>query len=473
MVADGSQVKMSIPFNAHIDSRGVLLAWKGARGVAHAQLDRPESLAAASHYLGTGEGPDVAPAIVRAGAEVSVAFVDSHGVSLATPSETRLLFDGGTSVSACLLGGSVVVATCDGQGVRAHIDGTLVELSARPDAHALQVAACGSNLLALFLVAGGLAVVRYNANTQERKEVTHPLREDARELDLCTTSTRVAVAVGYEGDHVDLAVLNVDGAARERVHPALRGGETLIHPRVSWVKTGFVVSAWEPSTKRARLVRDGREQSPFDDVESPFELVAFGDLLYCVELLEDPEEGAAMRLHVRGPELNTRRSPVSVEPEVRKVRELERSGREFMRVLAAKQVAHGYRGGASGAVDVDAMTGELYAQSEPVTYSVSAEGATQVHVEVHIGELGEEESTSMWRLASWVRQRWSPAVKAQARADLEWAAEVTGKKVLSLDRTPKMLRVKLEMENYPDPDVFMEWLRELARARAAPGTEGD
>lgn len=464
---------MITPFNAHIDSRGVLLAWKGARGVAHAHLERAESLAGTSHYLGTGEGPDVAPSIVRAGAEVSVAFVDSHGVSLATRGKATLLFDGGTNVSACLLGGDVVVATCDGQGVRAHINGAVVELSARPDAHALRVAACGSNLLALFLVAGGLAVVRYNASTQERKEVTHPLREDARELDLCTTSTRVAVAVGYESDHVDLAVLNVDGAARERVHPALRGGDILTHPRVSWVKTGFVVSAWEPSTKRARVVRDGREQSPFDDVESPFELVAFGDLLYCVELLEDPQEGAAMRLHVRGPELNTRRSPVSVEPPVRKLRELERSGRDFMRVLAAKQVAHGYRGGAAGAVDVDAMTGELYGQSEPVTYSVNAEGPRQVHLVVHIGELGEEESTSMWRLASWVRHRWSPAVRAQAKADLEWAAAITGEKVLSLDRTPKMLRVKLEMENYPDPDAFMEWLRELARAAVAPAADAD
>ncbi|MFK8000843.1 MAG: hypothetical protein AB8H86_14695 [Polyangiales bacterium] len=460
---------MIIPFNAHIDSRGVLVAWKGARGVAHSYLERAESLAGASHYLGTGEGPDVAPAIVRDGAEVAVAFVDSHGVSLARPSETTLLFDGGTNVSACLLGDRVVVATCDSQGVRASIDGEIIELSGRPDARALRVAACGSNLLALFLVAGGLAVVRYDASTKERKEVTHPLREEARELDLCTTSTRVAVAVGYESDHVDLAVLNLDGVARERVHPSLRGGDRLTHPRVSWVKTGFVVSSWEPSTKRARIAREGREQEPFYDVESPFELVAFGDLLYCVEVLEDKVEGAALRLHVRGPELNTRRSPVSIEPEVRKVRELQRSGREFMRVLAAKQVAHGYRGGATGTVDVDAMTGELYGQSEAVTYSVSAKGPQQVHVEVHIGELGEEESTSMWRLATWVRQRWSPAVRAKAKADLEWAAEVTGEQVLSLDRTPKMLRVKLEMGDYPEPDVFMEWLRELARAQTPSG----
>lgn len=460
---------MIIPFNAHIDSHGVLLAWKGARGVAYTHLERAESLSGTSHYLGTGEGPEVAPSVVRLGADIAVAYVDSHGVSLDTTSGKTLLFDGGTNVSACRWGDEVVVATYDGHGVRAHIDGSVIELSGRPDAHALEIVACGPNILALFLVAGGLAVVRYNPRTQERKEVTHPLREEARELDLCTTSTRVAVVVGYESDHVDLAVLNVDGAARERVHPALRGGDTLTHPRVSWVKTGFVVSAWEPSTKRARIVRDGREQDPFHDVESPFELVAFGDQLYCVEVIEDPEEGAAMRLHVRGPELNTRRSPVSIEPNVRKVRELERSGREFMRVLAAKQVAHGYRGGAAGAVNVDAMTGELYGQSEPVTYSVLAKGPMQVHVDVHIGELGEEESASMWRLATWVRHRWSPGVRAQAAADLTWAAEVTGKEVLSVDRTPKMLRVKLEMDNYPDPDAFMEWLRELGRGHPPLG----
>jgi hypothetical protein len=460
---------VTIPFSARIDSHGVLLAWKGARGAAYAHLKRPESLSATSLYLGTGEGPDIAPAVVRMGADFAVAYVDSQGVSLATLNEASLIFDGGTNVDACRLGSEVVVATFDGHGVRAHVGGRVVELTARPDARALKIVACGSNLLAFFLVAGGLAVVRYKPNTEELKEVIHPLREDARELDLENTANRVAVAVGYESDHVDLAVFNVDGAARERVHPALRGAESLTNPRVCWVKTGFVVSAWESSTKRGRIVRDGQEQDPFQDVESPFEIVAFGDRLYCAEVSESAVEGAALRLHVRGPELNTRRSPVPIEPSVRKLRELQRRGREFMRVLAAKQVAHGYRGSAAGAVDVDAMTGELHGQSEPVTYSIVAKGPLEVHVEVNIGELGEDESTSLWRLATWVRHRWSPSLREQASVDLAWVVAVTGEEVLFVDRSPKMLRVKLEMDTYPDPDVFMEWLRELGRGSSSSG----
>ena len=460
---------MTLPFNARLDSYGILIAWRGARGVAHARLERPESLSATSHYLGTGEGPDVAPAVVRIGSDSAVAYVDSRGVSLAMKGEESLLFDGGTNVAACRFGSEVVVATSDSRGVRAHIDGDVVELSTRPDARALQLASCGSNILALFLVAGGLSVVRYDPSARRCKEVTHPLREDAQEIDVATTSTRVAVAVGYGSDHVDLAVFNVDGAAQQRVHTTLRGGDTLTHPRVLWVKTGFVVSAWERATHRARVIRDGKELDPFQDVETPFELAAFGDTLYCVEVLNDAVEGAALRLHVRGPELNTRRTPVSIEPGVRRLRELERSGREFMRVLAAKQVAHGYRGGAAGAVDVDAMSGELYAQTEVVTYNVKVVGPTQVRVEVNIGELGEGESTSLWRLATWVRHRWSPAARAQANEDLAWATEVTGHEVLSVDRSPGMLRVKLEMETYPDPDTFMTWLRELGRGRAPSG----
>lgn len=430
-------------------------------------MDSPLSLSANSGYLGTGEGPEVAPAVVRVGNGFAVAYVDSRGVSLATPSNAALIFDGATQVAACRLAEQVVVATFDGDGVRARIGEKTVTLSQRPDAHALRVAACGTNLLALFLVADGLVVVRYDPRTDGLKEVTHRLREEPRELDLASTASRVAVAVGYGSDHVDLAVLNVDGVAGVRVHPVLRGGEILTHPRVSWVRTGFVVSAWEPSTMQARMARDGQELDPFVEVESPFEIQAFGDTLYCVEVLQSVGE-AALRLHVRGPELNTRRTPVPIEPAARKVRQRQRRGRDFMRVLAAKQVAHGYRGSVAGAVDVDAMSGELYGQAQPITYSIVTK--ERVHLTVNIGELGEEESTSMWRLATWVRHRWSPSSRARAAADLAWATAVTNQEVLAVDRSPGMLRVQLNMDTYPDPDAFMEWLRELGRG---PSPEGD
>lgn len=295
------------------------------------------------------------------------------------------------------------------------------------------------------------------------REVRYPLRAPVTALHAATTGRRSAVAMGYDDETVELAVLDAEGNMRERPHVAMREpGAALTTPRIFWSGRGFGLTAVDHGRDRV-LVRpsgEGVGTLPLEvrDVEGPY-VAHFGAgelLLASIEADGDDAALVLRRCERDGGGAQTHRLAVAPPDTALRGRALaaRRHGEEARAHLAAAL----YRDGVTPTARLDGTAGfrALGAEVE-VELRVHADASSGFVLEVRAREEGTEEPEaprSLARLAQWVRTTFSSQARAEVAEDRAFVeARVLGwegARVRSVTRVHGTFLVALAVEALPD-----------------------
>lgn len=475
---------------------GLGVAWNGTYGPALAYLDDDRSLVVdRCRYLGVeaAEGAPV-PRLSWHEGELRAAFLQQDGpwvtdaeapngapialVEPDAPSIARAL-DWATGDS------DVRLVVADRRGLVLHRGPHARRFLEQTDIVApLRAVATAEGLLVVHGVraAAAVGVVHLDPGGGVRS-VRHRLRAPLKSLDLEAVRGKTALALGYGTDRVDVAVLDAAGAMRERPHTVTRRpGHVLAAPLVRWIDNGFCYAVREPGDGHVRV-------EGFDDQRTPITLQAepgpFGLAFYrrefvLVQLLPDGDERWRLRLRIAEVDGSGQQvRELSCEPVDAPRRRRTRQARLELRSLRSALVTPTYRDAADLGVEgqVDGLGLTVHDPVGVVRIELTpAAAGTRVTLVASRGDVSQEPpSTSLVRLARWVKGRFSPEARAEAAAALGWAEgvaeSVPGATVHRVDRAGDALVLDLDMDTVSAADLreLLDAVRSFVAGSVASG----
>lgn len=457
---------------------GLGVAWNGGFGPVLAYLDDDRSLVVdRCRYLGVEASEDApVPRLVWDEGELRAAFLQQDG-PWATfhdePNGLRLLSAEADeqhiarAVDWVVGESSPGLVVADGGGLVLHRGHRAERFLEQTDIAApLRAVATTEGLLVVHGVRATAAVgVVLLAADGSVRSVRHRLRAPLKSLDIEAVRGQTALALGFDTDRVDLAILDSAGAMRERLHTvARRPGQVLDAPLVRWIDNGFCVAVREPGDGNVRVQTLDEKRAPItlQAEPGPFGLAFYRRELVLVQLLAAGDERWRLRLRIAEADGTGQQvRELACEPVDAPKRRRTRRARLDVRALRSALAAPSYRGSADVAVDRrdDGLGLTVHHPGDVVRLELEpgAMGTRLTLVAARPDALDEPPSTSLVRLARWVKDRLSPEARADAAAALAWAEgvaqSVDGATLHRVDRAGDALVLDLDVADITTADL--------------------
>lgn len=483
----------AVPCAIALGARGLGVAWAGAHGAAVARLRRPRALAAerARHV---GHGPPVGdrpPGLAWHGERLVTSFVQPDAASLAVGLDSRpvRVADDATAVAHALARGVAHVACADAEGLQVgQVElgrGALAvapwRVSRRRDAGTALAVVAGERgaPLVLYALSDEEALGVAHASGIRPRDVRHRLPAPCRSVHALRVGTTTAVALGYGGDRVDVALLDAEGGMRERPHRVLRvPGSRLLSPQVLWLDDRFAVAAVDEAAEALVITAlhegDGTRMS-FERFGAPSAVAYYGRMLVLARLRTDGERATlALRLADRRGE-SVRHSEVDVTPEdTEELRRHRRARETLLRMRTAS--SGGYRGGGRAVrLDPDGLGLSAHDEGAVSRLRVTPKG-DEMRIVLRVGPEGSD-ARPEGGLRRWLGRWLSRGGRARARAWRRWAGQLAeqqaGAWLARVEHVRGTLAVEIFAPAPPSAEQLQRWIREAKAAWAQGETVRD
>jgi hypothetical protein len=480
-----------------IGPRGLVATWVGSVGPTVARLEawsreHPVFVRGLGH-----PGADLAsvPAVWACSDGIVVAWCEEDGAWVArlawedgAVSEPRLAIEGAREVAIASGPNDAVLFGADATGV--------VALTIGPDGSALAAPVrfeiehrAGARIAAARVHDASLLVhvhpgVDAWTSVAFRRgrgvSVRHPLHAACTDAFVESAGGRAGVTLELEGGEARFGLLGADGKVIERPHAIFeRGSAALGAPVAVWTENEWTVLAHERDAGQLRVQPTGGRNPAFTlpRCAGPFAASYYGKHIHALEA-EPRGDLTELRLwRCARDGADPQQRILHLDCDDARPRRARRAVRRSLSLLSERiSRARGYR---------DQRPSVTLAREGDSVVVVDDVGRTSLRVEADgeglavsvvstVGEGGDAEETmsSLVRLASWVRQRFSSEARARAAAELAWATELAsaiGAELESVDHAGPTLLLELRCVALPDPDELARWLRrveEEQRARA-------